>query len=97
MNKKARVFAYSAIANSLIFGSAFISGCGDSGSTTPAFPTSSSTSNPSTEPTPNDPSTPTTPQLRVPPILQIQSSLRKKQVVKSVCNLTLSRLPNCKI
>lgn len=61
MNKKARVFAYSAIATSLIFGSAFISGCGDSGSTTPAFPASSSTSTPSTEPTPNDPSTPTTP------------------------------------
>lgn len=62
MNKKARVFAYSAIATSLIFESAFISGCGDSGSTTtPAFPASSSTSTPSTEPTPNDPSTPTTP------------------------------------
>ena len=61
MNKKTRVFAYSAIATSLIFGSAFISGCGDSGSTTPAFPASSSTSTPSTEPTPNDPSTPTTP------------------------------------
>ena len=61
MNKKARIFAYSAIATSLIFGSVFVSGCGDSGSTTPAFPTSSSTSTPSTEPTPNDPNTPNTP------------------------------------
>ena len=61
MNKKARIFAYSAIATSFIFGSVFVSGCGDSGSTTPAFPTSSSTSTPSTEPTPNDPNTPNTP------------------------------------
>ena len=61
MNKKARIFAYSAIATSLIFGSVFVSGCGDSGSTTPAFPTSSSTSTPSTQPTPNDPDTPSTP------------------------------------
>lgn len=37
-----------------------ISGCGDSGSTTPAFP-NSSTSTPSTDPTPNDPNTPNTP------------------------------------
>ena len=61
MHHNARIFAYSAIATSLIFGSVFVSGCGDSGSTTPAFPTSSSTSTPSTEPTPNDPNTPNTP------------------------------------